>query len=57
MHKPLGKFKDWTLNVDLGYQTVIVYVDFAKAFDTVSHNKLISKLHLCGICGSLFCYG
>ena len=49
----LESLNDWTLNVELGYQTVIVYVDFAKAYDTVSHNKLISKLHLYGIRGSL----
>ena len=49
----LESLNDWTLNVELGYQTVIVYVDFAKAYDIVSHNKLISKLHLCGIRGSL----
>ena len=32
---------DWTLNIDLGCNTVIVYIDFAKAFDTVSHDKLM----------------
>ena len=33
---------DWILNIDLGCDTVIVYIDFAKAFDTVSHDKLNS---------------
>ncbi|EFO87533.1 hypothetical protein CRE_04257 [Caenorhabditis remanei] len=30
-----------------------VYVDFKKAFDTVSHSKLVSKLGSCGIAGNL----
>jgi hypothetical protein len=33
-----------THNIDLGYQTDIIYLDFAKAFDKVSHNKLLIKL-------------
>ena len=31
----------------------IVYVDFAHAFDTVSHEKLQLKLQACGISGQL----
>ena len=31
----------------------IVYVDFARAFDTVSHEKLRLKLQACGISGQL----
>jgi len=44
---------DWSLNIELGCQTVVVYVDFAKAFDTVCHSKLMYKLYSCGIRGSL----
>ena len=44
---------DWTLNIDLGCNTVIIYIDFAKAFDTVSHNKLMCKLYSYGIRGQL----
>ena len=44
---------DWTLNIDLGCNTVIIYIDFAKAFDMVSHNKLMCKLYSYGIRGQL----
>jgi len=37
----------------LGCNTVIIYIDFAKAFDTVSHNKLMCKLYSYGIRGQL----
>ena len=30
-----------------------IYLDFSKAFDTVSHNKLLMKLKSVGICGIL----
>jgi len=44
---------DWTLNIELGFQTAVVYIDFAKAFDTVSHHRLFLKLHAYGILGKL----
>ena len=34
-------------------QVSIVYVDYSKAFDVVSHNKLFTRLHSYGIRGSL----
>jgi len=39
--------------VENGKRQQVAYVDFAKAFDSVCHNKLIAKLRMYGICGSL----
>jgi len=36
---------DWTVCVHSRQQTAIVYIDFAKAFDVVSHKKLLAKLY------------
>ena len=35
----------------LGQQIDIVYLDFAKTFDSVSHPNFLFKLHHYGICG------
>jgi len=49
----LESVNDWTLCVQTKQQVSIVYVDFSKAFDVVSHNKLFTRLHSYGIRGSL----
>jgi hypothetical protein len=46
---------DWTKTMDRRGQTDIIYLDFAKAFDTVSHQKLLIKLEAMGIKG--YCLG
>lgn len=42
-----------TKEVDDGNDIDIVYLDFAKAFDKVCHNKLLSKLSTYGIKGKI----
>jgi hypothetical protein len=44
---------DWTLNIKNKVSTDIIYVDFAKAFDSVCHSKLLIKLQAYGFRGNL----
>ena len=49
----LTSLNDWTRNTQDGCQTIVIYIDFTKAFDVVQHDKLFSKLRACGIDGTL----
>ena len=44
---------DWALSVNCGHSVDAVYIDFARAFDSVVHSKLICKLSFFGISGNL----
>jgi len=44
---------DWTLNPQNKKKTDVIYFDFKKAFDTVSHPKLLTKRKAYGLTGSL----
>ena len=35
---------DWTLSLDNGFGTDIIYLDFQKAFDAFPHYRLMKKL-------------
>ena len=41
---------DWTHNVQDNCPTMVIYIDFSKAFDVVQHDKLFLKLRSYGIC-------
>jgi len=45
--------QDWVVKLDSKAPVDVVYVDFSRAFDSVVHSKLLSKLHVMGISGSL----
>ena len=49
----LESLSDWTLTIDNKQTNTVVYVDFSKAFDSVSHTKLITKLKGYGVDGDL----
>ncbi len=49
----LESINDWTLSLQNKHGTSIAYIDFSKAFDTVSHNKLFCRLESYGVSGNL----
>ena len=46
--------EDWRQALDNGLTVAVVFVDFQKAFDTVSHSLLLQKLQGLGIAGDLW---
>jgi len=50
---PLETLESWTRLLDAGYGIDIIYLDYKKAFYTVSHRKLIEKLKYYGVTGQM----
>lgn len=46
-------FNHWTISIQARKSVTVAYIDFAKAFDTVSHPKLLYRLKQYGIDGCL----
>lgn len=49
----LESFNDWSISIQSREQITIVYIDFSKAFDLVSHQKLFVKLRSYGVFGNV----
>ena len=49
----LESLNDWSVSFENGTHQTIAYIDFAKAFDSVCHSKLVTKLRHYGISGDL----
>jgi len=45
-------YNDWTVCVQDRFQMTVVYIDFRKAFDVVSHEKLFHRLYHYGVRGN-----
>ena len=50
----LSCLRHWLSSLDSDRSTDVIYIDFAKAFDSVSHPKLLHKLKSYNIIGKLF---
>ena len=49
----LAVFDAWTEATDMGLAVDAIYLDFAKAFDMVPHQRLITKLESYGVRGTV----
>ena len=45
---------DWNISLNTAKQQDVAYIDFARAFDSVVHSKLLFKLRSYGITGNLY---
>ena len=52
----LETLDDWTREIEEGHPVDVAYLDFQKAFDSVPHCRLLSKLHDLGIRGKVLAW-
>ena len=52
----LMALENWTKEIDQGNDVDVIYLDFAKAFDSVPHKRLLRKLQGYGINGKLLAW-
>jgi len=52
----LETLESWTRLLDEGYGLDVAYLDFRKAFDRVSHNKLLERMKCCGFGGKVYAW-
>ena len=53
MTQLLVTIEDWMELLDSGQTIDVIYLDFRKAFDTVPHRRLLTKLQAYGISGNI----
>ena len=46
----------WRFDVDRGKAVAGVFIDFTKAFDSISHSLLLRKLHTIGVVDTALCW-
>ena len=49
----LESVSDWSISIENKFQNQVAYIDFSRAFDSVSHQKLLHKLKSYGFDGLL----
>ena len=50
----LESVNDWTISIENKHSQTVAYIDFARAFDSVCHSKLLLKLNAYGVKGTMF---
>ena len=51
MTQILETLEEWTDLLDQNFSINVIYLDLQKAFDTIPHQRLLSKVHAYGIRG------
>ena len=52
----LESFEEWTAALDDHYAVYVIYIDFKKAFDSLPHQKILSKIRSYDIEGNVILF-